>query len=168
MLVIILGNILTLVAIGFTYLNGTSKQKKQMILCDIGSASFFSLSDLVLGGYSGFVINFTGILRNLSALYLPNSKYIGWVLSIAGALIGIVVNNHGLIGILPIFTGLYYSYCIIDKKASARKLKMALILNTLAFTLYAVVIFNVIGFVSDAIVATTTIIAYIRDGKETN
>ena len=71
-----------------------------MIVCDIGSASFYTIADLILKGYSGVVQNAVGIFRNLAALYLPDKKYISWFLVVAAVVLGIYFNNRGLFGII--------------------------------------------------------------------
>lgn len=160
---IVLGNILTLIAIGFTYLNGTRKKKRDMIICDMGAATCFTLSHVVLRGYVGVVQNLVGVFRNITALFLPNDKFIGWILVACGVIFGIYFNNMGIIGLLPVASGFWYSFCVINKKASSRMLKMALIINSFAFAAYSLIEFNIVGIVSNILVACTTLNSYIKD-----
>ncbi|MDO4500795.1 MAG: YgjV family protein [Erysipelotrichaceae bacterium] len=158
-LTIIIGNVLALIANFFATLNGTRKNKKDMILCDIGAASFFTISDIVLKGYSGAVQNVVAVLRNLIALYRPDDKYLGKILIALGVILGIYFNNLGFIGLLPVATCFYYSVCVIDKHCGPRQCKIAFILNTIAFAIYSIVIYSIVGLVLNTFVAVTAIIS---------
>lgn len=166
MLAIIIGNILSIIAIGFTYMNGQKKEKRDMLMYDIGAAGCFTLADLVLKGYSGVVQNLVGVFRNIVAIFMPKDKYIGWILVACGVIFGVWFNNHGFIGLLPVATSFWYSINVVDKNASGRKLKMALILNNFAYALYSAVLFNVVGFVSDTFVGCATLHSYLKNRKE--
>lgn len=162
---IIIGNLVSLIAVFFAILNGTRKTKKEMIVCDIGSASFYTIADLILKGYSGVVQNAVGILRNLAALYLPDKKYISWFLVVAAVVLGIYFNNRGLIGLLPVASSCWYSICIIDKNASHQKMKVSLILNSTAFLIYSAVLLNLVGVISNLLVVSSTTFAIIKNKK---
>lgn len=162
---IIIGNLISLIAVFFAILNGTRKTKKEMILCDIGSATFYTIADLILKGYSGVVQNLVGIFRNLAALYLPDKKYIGWLLVVAAVVFGIYFNNRGWIGLLPVATSCWYSICIIDKNAGHLKLKVGLILNSMAFLIYSAVLYNLVGVISNLLVVSSTTFTIIKNKK---
>lgn len=163
MLNVILGNIFSLIANVFATLNGTRKKKRDMIICDMGAAFCFTISDLVLKGYSGAVQNIVGILRNIVALFMPDNKAIGWTLVAAGVIFGIMFNNKGILGLLPVVSCFYYSICVINKKTTARQLKFAFIINTISFSIYCFIIQNYVGSALDGFVAITAIYSYIKN-----
>lgn len=163
---IVLGNICTLAAQGFTVLNGTRKKKRDMILCDMAAAALFTLSNLVLKGYTGVVQNAVGFLRNITAIFLPKDKYIGWFLVACGVVLGIYFNNKGFVGLLPVVSGVWYSICVINKKASAKMLKMAFIFNSFCFSAYSFALYNVVGGVANAAIGIITIYNYIKNKNQ--
>lgn len=166
MTAVIIGNVLTIIAIFFTYLNGTRKNKRDMIICDMGAAVGFTVADLVLKGYSGVVQNLVATIRNIVVLFFPKDKYIKWVLLVCGVVFGILFNNLGLVGLLPVVSAFWYSFCVINTNISARTLKFALVLNSISFAVYSIVILNFVGIVSNAGVAFTTLRSYLQDVKE--
>lgn len=166
MIEIIIGNILSLVATGFSILNGTRKTRKDMLLCDMGSALSFTLCDWVLKGYSGVVQNLVGLVRDIVALFVENNKVIGWILMACGVIFGVYFNNHGIIGLLPVATCFYYSICVLNPSTTAKQLKFALILNSLSFAIYSAVLWNVVGVITNSIVITTTTMSYLKMKEE--
>lgn len=163
---VILGNVLTIVAIFFTYLNGTRKNKRDMIICDMGAAVGFTFADVVLKGYSGVVQNLVAAARNVVVLFFPNDKYIKWGLLVCGVVFGVYFNNLGFIGLLPVASAFWYSYCVINTKISAQTLKFALVINSISFAIYSIAILNFVGIVSNAGVALTTFRSYLQDKRE--
>lgn len=160
---IIIGNILALVAQGFSLANGTRKKKRDMIICDMGAAISFTLTNVILKGYSGVIQNVVGVLRNITALFFPKDKYIGWLLVAGGVILGIYYNNMGFVGLLPVASAFWYSICVINKKASAKTLKMAFIINSYCFAAYGFALYNIVGAISDTVVGTITVYNYIKN-----
>ncbi len=163
MINIVIGNILSLVATCFTIANGTRKNKRDMLMCDMGSALSFTLCDWVLKGYSGVVQNLVGLTRDIVALFVKDGKVIGWILVACGVIFGVYFNNHGLIGLLPVVTCCYYSVCVLNPNASPKVLKIALILNSISFAIYSAVLWNVVGVCTNTVVIITTAIAVLKD-----
>lgn len=165
-MMVLLGNMFSLVAVVFNYINGTRKKKRDMILCDAGASLFYAIADFLLKGYSGAVMNLVGLFRNICALFFEESKAFAWVLIGCSVVLGIYFNNLGIIGVLPVFTGFYYSICIINTETGPTQMKLAFILNTLAFLIYSVVIQNYIGVISNAIIIVSAARSYFEMKKD--
>ena len=107
-----------------------------------------------------------GILRNLAAMKNVRSKVVEWVLISLGVVLGILFNNRGLIGWLPIVANLEYSIAVFRFKNKERSLKIAFMINMLMYSVFSVVIQNYVGAVANLFVAGTTLISLIREGTD--
>lgn len=146
-------------------ISGTRKKHQQILAIQILSMVFYGAGSIILKGYSGAVQNAVGILRNLAAMKNIKSKVIEWILIALGVLLGIVFNNRGLLGWLPIIANLEYSIAVFHFSADPRGLKYAFIINMLMFTVFNVAIMNYVGAISSTVVAVTTAISLIKERK---
>ena len=62
---LIIGNVVALLASIAMTLSGLFKNKKQIILMQSIQIALFIISNLVLGGYVGAIVNFISLIRNI-------------------------------------------------------------------------------------------------------
>ena len=105
------------------------------------------------------------VLRNLAAMKNIKSKVIEWTLIGLGVVLGILFNNRGLIGWLPIVANLEYSLAMFRFK-DEKNIKIALIINMLMFSAFSFFIKNYVGIVSNTVVAVTTAVSLIRETRK--
>ena len=159
---IIVGNVCSLCAMVSDSISGTRKKNSQILGIQIVSQFFYGAGSIILKGYSGTVQNAVAILRNLAAMKGLRSKWIEWSLIVLGVVLGIVFNNLGLIGWLPILANLEYSIAVFYFRKSEKGLKIAFIINMLMFTVFSFAISNYVGILSNTFVAVTTFISLLR------
>ena len=162
---IIVGNILSLCAMISDSISGTRKKHSQIMAVQIVSHSFYGASSIVLKGYSSTVQNVVAVFRNLAAMKNIKSKVLEWILILAGVVLGIVFNNRGLLGWLPIIANLEYSICVFKFKENEKALKLAFIINMVMYAVFSVVIMNYVGTISCSVIAITTAISLIKSSK---
>ena len=163
---VILGNLCSLGAMISDSISGTRTRRNHILGFQIISQVFYGVGSVILKGYSGTVQNAVAILRNLAAIKNIKSKVLEWTLIVLGVALGIVFNNRGLIGWLPIVANLEYSLAVFAFKKNDRALKIAFILNMLFFVVFSVAIKNYVGTVGNIVVAVTTAIALYRESKK--
>ncbi len=168
MIATVLGNVFTLIATCFTFLTSVRTKKRDMIISDVGTAFFYTIADLILKGYSGVVQNVVGLIRNIVALFLPGNKYINWTLIACGVIFGVYFNNLGFVGLLPVAACCYYSICILDDNPDGKRLKIALIIQALCYTVYSAVLLNIVGVITNLITAVSGTVSLVRTYKTTN
>ena len=159
---LIVGNLCTLLAMSTNALSSTRKTAKDVLRVQNLSQTIYFVSAMVLGGYSGAVQNVVSVLRNIAAIRNVKSKTVEWVLTVAGVVLGIVFNNLGLLGLLPVIGNLQYTLAIFRAKENERVLKTSFLISTVAYVIYNVVIRNIVGVVSDSIVCITTAVVLIK------
>ena len=164
MKIIILGNILSLLAMCSDSFSSSRKTTKGVLMAQNLSQVFYGLSSLVLGGYSAVVQNGVSILRNFVAMQSKSIKAIEWGLIAIGVGLGIFFNNLGLVGWLPILANLEYSIAVFRFKENERALKAAFMVCCILYTIFNVFIYNAVGVVSNLVVITS-IITFLWKGK---
>ena len=83
-----------------------------------------------------------------------------------GALVlGLVFNNLGFVGLLPVIANLQYSLCVFRYRDNERALKISFVFCTVAFSIFNAVIQNYVGTVSNLVVMVTLILYLVKNRK---
>ena len=162
---IIIGNAFSLCAMISDSVSGTRKSHRDMMAVQIVSQFFYGASSIALKGYSSTAQNAVAVFRNLAAMKNVKSKVLEWALILAGVVLGIILNNRGLLGWLPILANLEYSVAVFKLRENGKALKLAFIINMVMYAVFSAVIQNYVGVVSCTVIAVTTLVSLIR-GKE--
>ena len=159
---LIVGNLCTLLAMGFNALSSTRKTPKGVLLTQNISQGIYGISAIVLKGYSAAVQNVVSIVRNLVATRKKNNKFVEWLLVVLGVALGIAFNNRSWVGLLPVVGNLQYTLAIFKFKNDERKIKFFFLLSVVAYAIFNFAIRNYVGMVSDTIVIVTTSIMLLK------
>ena len=130
------------------------------------SQFFYAASSIALKGYSSTAQNAVAVVRNLAAMKNIKSKVLEWILILAGVVLGIVFNNRGLLGWLPIIANLEYSISVFKLKENEKALKLAFIINMVMYAVFSAVIQNYVGVVSCTVIAITTAVSLIKAARD--
>ncbi len=163
---IVLGNLCSVGAMITDSVSGTRNTREKIMLWQIGSQIFYGTGAFILKGYSAMVQNVVAVFRNFAAMKNVKSKFLEWTLVFAGVVFGVIFNNRGLLGYLPIVANFQYSVSIFRFKDNERALKISFFITSVMFSIFSVVISNYVGIVSNAVVAVTTLLSVIREGKK--
>ena len=148
--------------------SGTRKKHSEIMAVQIASQFFYGASSVVLKGYSSTAQNIVAVFRNFAAMKNVKSRVLEWSLILAGVVLGIVFNNRGLLGWLPIVANLEYSVSVFKLRDNERALKLAFIINMVMYAVFSAVIMNYVGVLSCAVIAVTTAVSLIRSAKGTD
>ena len=166
MIGVVLGNVFSLLAMGADTLSASRKTAKGVLWVQILGQLCYGASALALKGYSAVVQNVVSVFRNLCALYPRCPQWIYGALVAAGVVFGIVFNNLGIIGWLPIIANLFYSAAVFVARGDAFILKAAFLVLTLIFVVFNALILNVVGAVGNVVVVITTGIYLVKEWKK--
>lgn len=117
---IIIGNICSIGAMVTDSISGTRKKHREILAVQISAGS------IILKGYSSTAQSLVAILRNLAAMKGVRHKAVEWALILLGVALGILWNNRGLLGWLPIAANLEYSVAVFRFSKTERGLKLSL------------------------------------------
>lgn len=162
---VIIGNLCSLLAMGTDALSSTRKTVKGMLWMQTLSQLIYGIGTFALGGYSGVVQNAVSLLRNLVAIKNIKSSVVEWILVGLGVFFGLIFNNLGLIGLLPVIANLEYTLAVFRFHNNERALKYAFMLSSVMFAIFNLAILNYVGFATNLFVAITTAIALIKGHK---
>ena len=162
---IIVGNVCSLGAMVTDSVSSTRKKRSEILGIQILSQVFYAAGSIILKGYSSTAQNVVAVLRNLAAIKNVRYKTVEWTLILLGVVLGVIWNNRGLLGWLPIVANLEYSIAMFRFKDNERGLKWSFLINMLMYCVFSVVIMNYVGAAANLVVAITTAIALFK-GKE--
>ena len=163
---LIVGNVCSILAMITDSISSAQKTAKRVLLVQSLSQLIYGIGTTVLRGYSGAVQNGVSILRNFVAIRNIQSKAVEWTLVIVGVVLGVVFNNLGLMGLLPVIANLQYTITIFRFRDNERALKISFLLTCVMYALFNAVIYNVVGVITNVVVVITTVANLIRERKQ--
>ena len=159
---VILGNGCSLLAMVTDSISSTQKTAKGVLLMQSLSQLIYCIGTILLKGYSGAVQNVVSILRNFVAIRKISSPLIEWILVALGVALGLLFNNLGLIGYLPVVANLQYTLAVFKFKDNERALKISFALCIGLFAIFNCAIFNFVGAASNLVVLGTTLVMLFK------
>ena len=106
---LILGNIFSLCAVICLGISVIKNSKKSLIGWQIVDTVFFIASTLVLKSYAAVTTNTVSLIRNILAYKYGLSKSAAIFFCIIMTVIGVYLNNRGIIGLFPIIASIEYT-----------------------------------------------------------
>ena len=159
---IIIGNICSLLAMGTDSLSSTRKTTRDVLLVQCLSQLIYGIGAVILKGYSAAVQNAVSILRNLTAIRGQSPKQVQWILIALGVVLGLLFNNRGIPGLLPVISNLEYSLAIFRFQDNERALKVAFLFSVGLYAVFNMFILNIAGFLTNTAVVITTAVYLIK------
>ncbi len=107
----LIANIVGLVGSLLMVLMGCLKKKKDVLLAQNGQLVLLGISNVMMGGYIGAIVNVIAIFRNI--LCSKNKLNLFWVIIITMVtiVIGVICNSdQGLVSYLPVFASLIFLF----------------------------------------------------------
>lgn len=125
---LILGNIFSLFSALCIAASVIKQSKKDFMLWQIGDTAFGIIANIALNARAALIISIVCLIRNVLSYKNRLTKYITYILVILSVVIGVYINNRGIIGYLPIFASASYTVCIYLTK-NEQQMRYALIIN---------------------------------------
>lgn len=162
---LIIGNVCSLLAMGTDAISAAQKTAKRLLWVQIISQLIYCTGSIILKGYSGAVQNVISTVRNLVAIKNIKSKALEWILVVLGVVLGLVFNNLGWVGLLPVIANLQYTLAVFYFKEDERALKKAFLIVTIMFAIFNLAIYNFVGFCTNIVLCITTAIFLLKKKK---
>ena len=164
---LLLGNGCSLLATLSNMFASTRKTARSVLLVQSVGQAFYFACALFLKAPSGAVQNAVSIVRNLVAMgKKKSSKWVEWALIAAAVVLGVVFNNRGLAGWLPIVGNLEYSLAVFRFRDNERALKKAFLVSVFLFTIFCGFILNFVGVIANVVLFIMTILFLVRQKPE--
>ena len=128
---ILIGNIIALVASLIMVYTGILKNKKKIIYLQTVQIGLSVISNIVLGGISGAIINGISCIRNVLCYKGMLTTMFKILIVIISIILTLLFNNLGIIGLLPLISIVVYTLFMDTKKVITLKLLTVYLLNQL-------------------------------------
>lgn len=165
MIPIVIGNIIALIASILMVLAGLQKKKKKILFIQIIQIGLSIISNIVLGGYTGAIINALSCVRDILCYKDKMGTKEKIIIIILAIGLSLAFNNLGWIGLLPLVATITY-ISFMDTK-NVVKFKMLIIFSMIMWLAYDLYIKSYTSSVFDflSIVANIIAILQIKFGK---
>lgn len=157
MLQIVIGNVIALIASILMVLAGLQKEKKKILFTQIIQIFFTIISNLVLGGYTGVIVNALSCARDVLCYKDRMGRKEKIIIIILSIILSCMFNNLGWIGFLPVISTIIY-IIFIDTK-NVVHFKLLIIFSLLMWLVYDLYINAYISGLFDFLCIITNIIA---------
>lgn len=138
MVSIIIGNIIALIASILMVYSGMLKQKKKILYFQTVQIGMSVISNIILGGITGAIINALSMIRNILCYKNKLGLKEKIIITILAIILTFKFNNLGYIGLLPLISTVSYIWLMNIK--DVRKFKLLIIFTMLMWLVYDVVI----------------------------
>ena len=135
---LICGNIVALIGSLLMVYAGTIKDRKKIIYIQTIQILAFTISTLILGGYTGTIVNLISIIRNVLCYKDNLTKHYKGLLILTSIVFSLAFNNLGALGLLPLISTVIYTI-YMDVK-TAIKLKLLIIFTIIFWLIYDILI----------------------------
>ena len=135
---IIIGNIIELTASLLMVYSGILKEKKKILYVQTVQIGLSVVSNIVLGGITGAIINAISMIRNIICYKEKLGTREKIIITILAVVLSLIFNNLGIIGILPVISTVTYVWLMNVK--DVRKFKLLIAFTMLMWLIYDTVI----------------------------
>lgn len=138
MVQIVVGNIIALIASILMVIAGLQKKKKKILFIQIIQIALSIVSNIVLGGYTGAIINAVSCVRDILCYKdkIGNKEKIIIIILAVG--LSLIFNNLGWIGLLPVVATVVY--IIFMNTKNVVKFKCLIIFSMIMWLVYDIYI----------------------------
>lgn len=161
---IIIGNIIALIASIIMVYSGYLKQKKKILYVQTIQIGLSVLSNIVLGGITGAIINAISCVRNILCYKekLNNTSKI--ILIALATILSLYFNNLGIIGLLPLISSI--TYILLMNIENVIKFKYLIIFTMILWFFYDLYIKSYTSACFDAMCIITNMGSIIQMNKQ--
>ena len=131
-------NIIALIASILMVYSGMLKQKKKILYFQTVQIGMSVISNIILGGITGAIINALSMIRNILCYKNKLGLKEKIIITILAIILTFKFNNLGYIGLLPLISTVSYIWLMNIK--DVRKFKLLIIFTMLMWLIYDVVI----------------------------
>lgn len=160
MISIIIGNIIALIASILMVYSGTSKQKKKILHFQTVQIGMLVISNIILGGITGAIINALSLIRNTLCYKDKLGLKEKVVITILATILTLKFNNLGYIGLLPLISTVTYIWLMNIK--NVKRFKLLIIFTMLMWFIYDIVIKSYTSAIFDFINIVANIVTLFQ------
>lgn len=140
--------------------SGTSKQKKKILHFQTVQIGMLVISNIILGGITGAIINALSLIRNTLCYKDKLGLKEKVVITILATILTLKFNNLGYIGLLPLISTVTYIWLMNIK--NVKRFKLLIIFTMLMWFIYDIVIKSYTSAIFDFINIVANIVTLFQ------
>lgn len=158
---LLIGNLISLIAVWFTAMSSWSKDRRKIYLYQVGQCLLLALASVFFRSYAGIATLLVCAWRNYLASRNRLTKV--WAVICLGLIVffGLLVNNRGLIGQLLVVTNVIYTLGVFYTKREL-SIKCNMILNMTLWMIYEIFIVDIPSAIADLVGIVTAVASLLR------
>lgn len=157
---LLIGNIIALMASIAMVIAGLQKTKKKVLLVQIIQIALAALGNLVLGGYTGAIVNVLNCVRDVLCYKDKMGVKEKIIISVLAIGISLAFNNLGWIGFLPVVATVLYIIYMNTK--DDLKFKILVLVVLILWTVYDIYIKSYTAGIFDIISIIANVVTILR------
>lgn len=157
---IIIGNIIALIASVLMVYSGYIKKKKKILYIQTIQIGLSVISNIVLGGITGAIINAISFIRNILCYNNKLNNLAKIIIIILAITMSFMFNNLGIIGLLPLLSTIVY--ILLMNVKNVIKFKFLIIFTMIMWLIYDIYIKSYTSACFDFFNIVTNIISIIQ------
>ena len=164
---LLIGNLISFAAACFTLASAWSGDRKRIYLYQAMQCTLLAVANIFFSSVSGVTTYAICAVRNVLLAYDRFTARLCMFFVACVSVIGLVVNNRGLVGLIPVFTtALYTVICLYAKRRIA--IKANIIANLSLWAVYDILISDYVSFAVDTGSAVVAVFSLLRRNEETH
>lgn len=165
---LIIGNIIALVASIIMVYSGILKNKKKILYFQTIQIGLSVISNIVLGGISGAIINAINLIRNILCYKEKLETKEKIIITLLATILICKFNNLGILGLLPLISAITYTWLMNIK--DVKKFKLLIAFTTFLWFIYDFTIQSYSAAIFDAmtVIGNIVTIFYTKNNKNEN
>ncbi|MCX4249491.1 MAG: YgjV family protein [Bacilli bacterium] len=160
---VVVANIIALIGSVFMVLASYVKSDKRCVILQSFQIFMFIISNIILKGITGVVINSLSLLRNIFAYKQKLNNYIKYMILGFMVVLSIMFNNLGIVGYLPIIGTTVFTIFINNEDTF--KFRLSLSFSILMWLIYDVYIMSYSSAIFDLFSVIGGIFVLFRESK---
>lgn len=163
---IFIGNIVALVASIIMVYSGYLKQKNKILYAQTMQIGLSVLSNIILGGITGAIINAISCVRNILCYKEKLNNITKIILIVLATILSLKFNNLGIIGLLPLISTI--TYILLMNIKNVIKFKCLIIFTMILWCYYDLYIQSYTSACFDFVCILVNVVAIIQIKKKIN
>lgn len=158
-MLLIVGNLIALIASILMVYSGILKEKKKILFVQTIQIGLSVLSNIVLGGITGAIINGISMIRNIICYKDKLGLKEKIIITVLSVVLSIIVNNLGVIGFLPVISTIVYIWLMNIK--DVKKFKLLIIFTMFMWFIYDFTIKSYTSTIFDILTIISNMISLV-------
>lgn len=161
---ILIGNIISFAAAIFLAVSCVVKSRKQIFILQFMNCAVLAVASYFFGSYAAITTLALCCIRNIFIMKDKFSVPVMTVILILVIACGVLTNNRGLIGLLPVIATVEYTICC-HYITDVGKTRISILVNEAIWIIYSFLVLDFSTAITDIIVVTVDIVSIAKGAK---